>query len=715
MKIAQRSASTALRIPATYALLLISALWTQPSVAAEGLANPDSAASVSTASQYPKDKGTFLRCADLKIRTRDFLRVHYSFDSFNELLSVRTFDTFFRALDPGKAYFLQSDIDSFEKYRKTLAREVASSRCDFIYDAFNLMDKRLENSIGLIEEILAKPFDYSVDESIEIDRSKLDWVKNEQELRERWRKTLKFMSMSMSETEDDPKKIPERLLKRYQRDLKNFRERTTDEAHALFLNAFAAALDPHSSYFKPVDQDEFRINFALELVGIGASLSQRDGYTIVEAIIPGGSAARDGRLQKGDKIIAVDPGTGEGVIDVVDMELSKVVQHIRGKKDSVVKLSILRKAPGGEAARLQLDLVRDKVKLSDGEAKSDVLTIGKKTFGVIDLPSFYMDYQGSQTGDGDFRSSARDVKREIDALQKKKVDGIILDLRSNGGGDLSECSRITGLFLDEGPIVQIQDRDRRVSSLNDQTPGAVYKGPLMLLINRQSASASEIIAGALQDYGRALIVGNERTYGKGTVQHVVDIPGRGGRQSDGALKVTISKFFLPSGRSNQEVGVASNIVIPNVLDSFDFSEAKQDYVLKNSSIRPHADFKKILDWKPIEAELLKKSTERVKANKEFEKVFKAVAEANKEREKTTLSLKKDKTKESTKSDKKNHDGDSAAAEGAESETAERKVIRDGDIELREAAAILADAISLIGQDDWTRESSAQPGKPSGQK
>lgn len=655
------------------------------------------AASAKTA-RFPKGDGTYLQCSDLKRRVRDFLRVHYAFDSFNEELSGRTFDSFFRFLDPGKAYFLQSDIDGFAEFRKSLPKEIASGRCDVIYRAFNLLIDRMDDSLVTIKKVLAKPFDYTLDESIEIDRSKLAWAKNQAEIQDRWYKSLKFMNMGLEDTDPSAAKNTERIIKRYERDRKNLSDRSTDELHALFLNAFASSLDPHSSYMKPVDQDEFRISFALELVGIGASLTQRDGYTIVDSVIPGGAAARDGRLKKDDKIIAVDPGTGEGVIDVVDMELDKVVQHIRGKKDSVVKLTILRKEAAGEPSRLQLQLVRDVVKLADGEAKSDIMTVDGKKIGVILLPAFYLDYQGSQQKSGDFRSSAKDVEREINALRKKKVDGIVLDLRSNGGGDLGECGRITGLFIDQGPVVQIQDRDRRVSSIADPSAGAAYQGPLLLLINKQSASASEIIAGALQDYGRAIIAGNSRTYGKGSVQHVIDVPGRNGRPSDGAIKVTISKFFRPSGKSNQEIGVASDVVIPNVLDVFDFSESKLDYVLKTSEIRPHREFKPLIDWKPYIEDLRKKSKERVAKNDAFKKVFESVAEATKEQERTTLSLKREKKSNEKDKSKKSKESPSPKP-GEDDETAqrgERKVIRDTDIELKEAGHILVDSIAALG-------------------
>lgn len=676
---------------------------------------------------FPHGTGTYLTCKDIRKRIREFLRVHYAFETFSDELSSRTFEMFFRLMDPGKMYYLANDIEGLRKYQNLLPREVARGRCDFIYEAYNLMLKRMDEAHLMAEDLLKKPFDYSLDEEIETDRTKVAWAANSAELRERWRKTLKFIYMGLIETDPDQTAARSRLLKRYTRFRKNFVERSTDEAHATLLNAFAASLDPHSDYLKPRDQDDFKISFALKLVGIGASLTQRDGYTIVDSIIPGGAAARDGRLLKEDKIIAVDPGTGEPVVDVVDMDLSKVVQYIRGKKGTTVTLTILRKDPAGDVNRLSLSLVRDVVKFADGQAKSDVLTLGDKKIGVINLPTFYLDYDGSRDATNDFRSSARDIAREVIALNEKKVDGIILDLRSNGGGDLGECIRITGLFIEDGPIVQIQERDRRVSSQADLSPGALYKGPMALLINKQSASASEIIAGALQDYGRAIIVGNSRTYGKGTVQNVIDIPGQGERPSDGSLKVTISKFFRPSGKSNQEIGVPADVVIPSVLDVFDFSEAKQDYVLKTSTIPPHKDFQPLRNFSEVTEELTQKSAQRIKENKEWKQVFESIAEAEKEKGSTLLSLKKAQTKtEAQKNDKSTQDGETqkqthqstsstseaeAAATAADSsasasrgqEDDDRRVVRPEDLELHEAAAILKDAMDMVGTPNWLQK------------
>lgn len=717
----------------------------EPSAWAREAAERPSAVVVQSSDAFPHGEGTYLACKDIRKRIREFLRVHYAFDSFSDELSTRTFEMFFRFMDPGKMYYLAADIEGLRKYQTILPKEVTRGRCDFIYEAYNLMLKRMDEAHLMAEELLKKPFDYAVDEEIETDRSKIPWAADAAELRERWRKTLKFIYMGLIETDPDEGSAHTRLLKRYTRFRKNFVERSTDEAHSTLLNAFAAALDPHSSYFKPRDQDDFKISFALELVGIGASLTQRDGYTIVDSIIPGGAAARDGRLLKEDKIITVDPGTGEPAVDVVDMDLSKVVQYIRGKKGTTVTLTILRKDPAGDVKRLNLSLVRDVVKLADGEAKSDVLAVGNKKFGVINLPSFYLDYEGSRERSKDFRSSARDVAREVIALKEKKVDGIILDLRSNGGGDLGECIRMTGLFIEDGPIVQIQERDRRVSSQSDLSPGALFNGPMALLINKQSASASEIIAGALQDYGRAIIVGNSRTYGKGTVQHVIEIPGHGDRPSDGALKVTISKFFRPSGKSNQEIGVPADVVIPSVLDVFDFSEAKQDYVLKTSTIQPHKDFKPLRDFSEVSERLTSRSSERIAKSADWKKVFQSISEAEKEKESTLLSLKKSppastppasaqKDKESggdkkqpqaeavkaAGSDKKatkarpdlgpEASGDSSSsgptdAKGADSSENDddRRVVRPDDLELAEAAAILGDAIELVGSANWLQK------------
>jgi carboxyl-terminal processing protease len=683
------------------------------------------AGSAREAGKRPANSG-FLSCATMQGRVRDFLRAHYLHRRFDEELSKRTYQRYFQMLDPGRNFFLAEDVAAFAKYEKIIPTTLVNSDCNFISDIYALYLRRMDESLRTISELLKKPMDFTIDEKLETDRKKIEWAKTEAEREERWRKLLKFTALNLRETEKDWNVIAARINKRYALFKKSINERTTDEVHSFFLNAFATSLDPHSQFMAPQDQEEFRVAYSLQLVGIGASLTQQDGYTTVESLIPGGAAARDGRLQKADKIIAVDSGDGTGFVDVIDMDLSKVVQLIRGTKGTVVKLQILRKDPiSNETKRELLELVRDVVHMADSEARSDVMTINGKKIGVINLPSFYIDYQGSKSGKKDYVSSSNHIDRELKKLTGLKVEGVILDLRRNGGGDLDECLKLSGFFIDKGSVVQVQNRDGNVESKNDPEDGVRYSGPLAVLISKQSASASEILAGAVQDYGRGLILGNSRTYGKATVQTVIDLPGSGGRDSDGAMKVTISKFFRPSGKSNQVLGVESDIQIPDVFEVSDAGEGENDFPLPHTTINPYGGLKPVQDLSSVISQLRQKSDQRVRADNDFKEVFVAIDKAKKEKDNTLVSLKAadkplaDATDLSSgrqvastgdtkppKSGDKDKNAATAVKNGSDrkSKTDDPNIIiRADDHQLKEAGHILVDSIELLGgKTDWTK-------------
>lgn len=653
-------------------------------------------------------KNSVLSCGQIHDRVREFLKMHYSVRSFDDQLAKRTTKKYFQMLDPGKNVLLESDVKKFSYLENKLPQMIEGKDCGFIKETHDLYVTRLKQVGNYVNDILAKPFDFNVNEKMEVDRKKIEWAKNDDEIKERWRKQYKFFALGMKETDPNAKDSNQRLKKRYQMLLKAVENRTMDEVHRGFMNAFALSLDPHSEYQLPADQEEFKVAFSLQLVGIGASLSMDDGYTVVESVIAGGAAARDGRLQKEDKIIAVDSGDGSGFTDVIDMELNKVVQLIRGKKSTKVNLLVLRKDTGGKVTRFTIDLTRDVVKLADQAAKSDVLDVNGKKIGIINLPGFYIDYRGYRDNVKNFRSSYIDIMEEVKKLRSKKVDGIILDLRRNGGGDLGECIKISGLFIDRGSVVQVKNRQGKVESLDDPEPGTFYNGPFAILTSKLSASASEILSGAIQDYGRGLIIGNSRTYGKGTVQNIVDIPGTQGREFDGAIKVTVSKFFRPSGKSNQEKGVLADIVIPDIFEAADISESENDYALPYDTIQSAKSFQPINDLNPIVSSLKKKSEERLAKSKEFKELKEQIAKAEKEKQDTQLSLKfepnkkKKDEKELAKNGKKSKkDGKKKRAEE------ENKVIREDDIQLVEAANVLVDSIKLAGTEDWTKKMNLQ--------
>jgi carboxyl-terminal processing protease len=642
-------------------------------------------------------KPSFLTCHAVRARTRDFLKAHYSIKAFDQTISERSFQKFFQILDPGKNFFLQEDLKSFESLSPFIHEHIQKADCRFIFQIYNIFLKRVKESETLIQQVLAQGFDFTVEEKMETDRKKISWANSLAEQHERWRKLIKWQAMGMYNSKASLPDISQRLNKRYALLRKSLVDRSSDEINGIFLNAFALSLDPHSLYLMPEDQEEFKVAFSLQLVGIGASLSQQDGYTVVESVIPGGAAFRDGRLQKNDKIVAVDSGDGMGFQDVIDMELAKVVSLIRGKKDTKVKLNVLRQT-GSQMDKLQFELIRDVVKLEDQAAKSAVVEKRGKKVGVIHLPSFYIDYAGSRKNKDNFRSSANDISKEINNLKSSGVDGIVLDLRNNGGGDLMECIKITGLFIDNGSVVQVQDRDADVDSHDDPSSGALYDGPLAVLISKSSASASEILAGAIQDYGRGLVLGNSRTYGKATVQNVVDVPGSRNRDTDGSIKVTIQKFFRPSGKTNQGQGVESDILIPSLMEIADISESQNEYVLPATTIPPHRHFKPIFDFGNFLTELRERSKSRIQKSAEFQKLDTLIQKALKDKEDTTISLKIANTSATSKPKSAKDIPDAKATGTPSAKTVDNlKVLDTQDLEIQEASEILLDTMELTGK------------------
>ncbi len=687
--------------------------------------SPPDEISVKDSKKIPKKNIGYLTCSSLSERMKDFLKNHYIYRNVDKDLATRTFDTFFKLLDPGKLYFIQDDIDEFKKQESELFKNIDNIDCRFINGekgVYERYKKRITEATISSKNILKEKQDFTIDEYIETDRKKIDWAKNSKELMDRWKKTIKFIILNMKDT-DDVEKIRKRLIRRYEMIKKDVDSRSGDDINSLFLNAFALSLDPHSSYLTPVDNAQFQFDFSLKLVGIGATLRSIDGYTVIDAIVPGGAAAKDGRIKKNDKITAVDAGDGAGMQDVIEMDLNKVVQLIRGKEGTVVKLAILRKEADGKMNRIIIALKRAVVQLKDNQAKSETLNIENKKIGVINLPNFYIDYKECQDSPLTCRSSSNDMAREIKKLKAQKVDGILIDLRRNGGGDLSETQKIVGLFIKDPVVTQVEDRDKQVRAVESDNKDALYTGPLAVLVSKYSASASEILSGAVQDYGRGLIVGDSRTFGKGTVQTIFDVPGSNGRPSDGAIHVTIAKFFRPSGKSNQEKGIPSDIVIPDIIDATDIGENEYDYALPYTTIKPSRDFKPERDLKEYIPKLQKLSSDRIEKSADFKKIIEAINKARNDKN-TLVSLKEsekaEQKKTSTKiaSNKKESakEGEKKASEKKEGEKSNAfkkdidmnqindededidilgKVIRKNDVVLKEAVNILLDSSKII--------------------
>ncbi|RMD97418.1 MAG: tail-specific protease, partial [Calditrichaeota bacterium] len=445
-------------------------------------------------------------------------RYHYSHYALNDSLSSEIFDRYVKSLDHNKSYFLASDIRQFEKYRYALDDEVKQGNLQPVYDFFNLYLQRADERVDYVLRRLQQPFDFSKDEYYRFDRKDVPWAKTRAELDEIWRKRLKNEALSLKLNGKDQAGIVEVLSKRY----KNFRKRlnqyNSEDVFQIFMNSVTESYDPHTNYFSPITSDNFRIQMSLSFEGIGARLTTENDYTKVVEIIPGGPADLSDELHANDKIIGVGQGRHGEIVDVIGWRIDDVVQLIRGKRGTVVRLQVIPAGSELNGTTKIVTLVRDKIKLEEQAAKSEVIEIDHEKrhykIGVIKIPTFYSDIAGQERGDRDFKSTARDVRRLLGELQAKHVDGIIVDLRNNGGGSLQEAIDVTGLFIKRGPVVQIRNSNGRINLGNDTDPSIVYDGPLAVLVDRLSASASEIFAAAIQDYGRGVVIGSQ-TFGKG--------------------------------------------------------------------------------------------------------------------------------------------------------------------------------------------------------
>ncbi len=498
---------------------------------------------------------------------------HYVTTILDDDLSSEVFDGYLENLDPQKSYFLQSDIDSFEVFRHKIDDALRKGDLTPAYSVWNIYHKRLitrlEKLIATLEQGIDS-LDFTADESIDLDRSDNPWAKDEAELDLWWRKRIKDVALNLKLAGKETDKIQELLVKRYQNRLNQTLQTKSEDVYQLYINSFTGTFDPHTQYYSPRSAENFNITMSLSLEGIGAVLQQDEEFTKVVSLVPAGPADKAGQLRPNDKIVGVGQGDGE-IEDVIGWRLTDVVQLIRGKKNTVVRLDII--PSGSEASDSKIiHITRNTVKLEEQAAHSELIEIehlGQPyKVGIIDVPAFYSDFQAMQAGDKNYRSTTRDVRKLIEALKVAEVDGIIIDLRNNGGGSLGEAQDMTGLFIDRGPVVQIRNKSNKVSIGYDKDYKTLYSGPLAVLVNRLSASASEIFAGAIQDYQRGLIIGNQ-TFGKGTVQTIVPL-------TRGQLKLTQMKFYRISGESNQHRGIIPDIKYPENFDPEDIGESALD-------------------------------------------------------------------------------------------------------------------------------------------
>ena len=550
---------------------------------------------------------------------------HYTHQPLNDDVSRKFLQSYLELLDFSHLFFTQGDIDALNaKYGTALDDDVLLGNLQPAYEIFDLYTKRVEDRVAKIKELLKQPMDFKSDETLQLNRQKAPWPKDEAEADQLWRGRIKNELLQENLSEHPIEPGPALVARRYDRLIRNVHEEDRDEQVKLFLDSLAQTYDPHSEYLSKADLKNFSINMGLSLVGIGAMLRSEDGYAKIESLVTGGPAQINGRLKVGDRITAVAQGPAD-FVDIRDMRLDKVVEMIRGKKGTKVRLLVIPADASDPSLRKNIELVRDQIKLKDQEARADI--IYKKDgngnavkLGWLTLPSFYADMEAHK------KSTTRDVSALLKRLKKEEIAGLVVDLRRNGGGSLEEAIQLTGLFFKSGPVVQTKGANGNVVISSDPDPGIAYSGPLVVLTSRQSASASEILAGALQDYGRAVIVGDKSTFGKGTVQTILEI-GRftsllGSRsQDDGALKLTIQKFYRVAGGSTQLHGVASDIVLPTLTDLAEFGEGALKNALPYDEV-PKAKFTKWSDLHPLFIDELKsRSAARVTANPEFRYVM----------------------------------------------------------------------------------------------
>jgi carboxyl-terminal processing protease len=500
-------------------------------------------------------------------------------------MSSAHLDSYIDSLDRAKMFFTAADLAEFEQYRTAMDDQLHDGNIEAGFVIFNRFQQRLENRLERVIEALpsaVESMDFSVEESFDLETDELAWAKSDAELDERWRKRVKNEVLSLKLAEKPRDEIATTLSRRYQNQLKRVRQYNGQDVFQIFANSLTELYDPHTNYLSPRRSENFNINMSLSLEGIGAVLQQEDEYTKVARLVAKGPADKQGELKPSDRIVAVGQGEDGPMEDVIGWRLDEVVELIRGPKDSTVRLEVLpAKAKSADQHKV-ITIVRNKVKLEEQSAQKKVLEIpdGDKVHkvGVIDIPAFYIDFDAMRRGDEDYKSTTRDVKRLLQELQDEGVEGIVIDLRNNGGGSLQEANELTGLFIEYGPTVQIRHSSRRVWRDGKRLKTSYYDGPLVVLINRLSASASEIFAGAIQDYQRGIIVG-DRSFGKGTVQTLIPL-------TEGQLKITESKFYRISGDSTQHRGVVPDIDFPSIYDPDEIGESSLDHALNWDQINP---------------------------------------------------------------------------------------------------------------------------------
>ncbi|OCJ04016.1 tail-specific protease [Rhizobium sp. AC27/96] len=641
-------------------------------------------------------------------------RFHYRPVPLDDALSVRVMNRFIKSLDPDRVLFVQADIDKFMTVSTKIDDAINQEDLQIPFSIFNLYEQRVVDRMTYARSLLKKGFDFSVKEDYSLQRDKQPWPQSEAESNDLWRKRVKsdWLRLKLAGKADDA--IRDTLDKRYQNSLERAYKYKSDDVFQSFMDAYTTSVDPHTDYFGATASAEFDISMKLSLVGIGAVLQERDDYTTIRELVSGGPAQLSGKLAVGDRITGVGQGETGPIKEVVGTRLDEIVQMIRGAKDSVVRLDILPADAGPDAKHRIISLVRDKISLEKQAAQKTILSVkdGDTTrkVGVITLPAFYEDFEARRKGDKDYRSASRDVAKLLTELKQDNVDSVLVDLRNNGGGSLSEAIDLTGLFVGKGPIVQQRDASGKVDVESDDLAAPAWTGPMGVLINRGSASASEIFAAAIQDYGRGVIVG-EPSFGKGTVQTVVNLDqvAHNAKPKFGELKLTVAQFFRVNGGTTQLRGVTPDISFPALSDPKTFGESSYDNALPWTQVKP-ANYVPDGDIKAVLPQLQSRHDARVQSDPDFQRFVQDVAELKAQREKGVISLneterrnemaaqaKRLKSREQINDgvDTTEDDGLQANERSLSADIAIEKARKSAkDVLLNEAAAILADEADL---------------------
>ena len=577
-----------------------------------------------------------------RLVTTLFERSHYRQIRVDDEVSSQILDRFITNMDGNRHYFLATDIEEFDTYRFEFDDAVKRGDLDAVFEIYSRYVQRTRERLEYSLSLLNVEPDFTIDERYSFDRSELDWAATQEDMDEIWRLRVKNDAVSLILAGRTWDETSELLATRYERVLKRVDQVNSDDAFEAFMNAYSHTLDPHSSYFSPRNSEEYRIQMSLSYDGIGASLQIQDDFVAVLNIIPGGPASIEGSLKPEDRIIAVGQGDEGEMVDVVGWRLDDVVDLIRGPGGTVVKLQLLPAGAAPGTSEHVLALIRDKIKLEAQAAQSTLLEIPNgdemRRIGVIEVPSFYQDYNARAAGDENYTSTTADVRRLVAELQEEGIDGLVLDLRNNGGGHLSEATSLTGLFIDRGPVVQLRDTNGRIEVLPDPSPEKVYDGPLAVLVNRYSASASEIFAAAIQDYNRGIVVG-QQTFGKGTVQNLYPLdryaPGRDPRF--GQLTLTIGKYYRVNGGSTQHRGVEPDIELPSAIDSETVGESSRESALPWDQIKT-TEYKASQSLEDAVSILQKNHLQRTDGDADFDYLVAGINDLNEQRASSSVSL-----------------------------------------------------------------------------